>query len=282
MNDYNYFIDDLPLWSAPFGLKLLEHLKYKQNATVLDIGCGEGFPIVEIAARFGKTGQFLGLDPLKKPLKRLELKKKQYQLPTLWAVQAIAEHLPFSSNAVDRIVSNNGLNNVQNLDICLKECHRVIHPSGQMIFAVNTENTMKEFYEVFTQILETSDPEIAEKIKNQIRQKRLSKQQWDSKLEKSGFITDNIISEQFTLSFSNGTTMLEYYLIRQFFLPGWLALVEDGKRNEVFSLVEAEFNRQAHESGKITLTIPYLIFDCHPDNKCRAERQSRQRGSDQA
>ena len=53
MNNFNAFIDDLPLWSAPFGLKLLETLKFKKNINVLDIGCGEGFPLIEIAARFG-------------------------------------------------------------------------------------------------------------------------------------------------------------------------------------------------------------------------------------
>ncbi|MBU1344941.1 MAG: hypothetical protein KKE44_14360 [Proteobacteria bacterium] len=67
MNDFNVFMDDLPLWSAPFGLTLLDTLKFKKNINVLDIGCGEGFPLIEIAARFGETSRFFGLDPLAKP-----------------------------------------------------------------------------------------------------------------------------------------------------------------------------------------------------------------------
>ncbi len=67
MNDFNVFMDELPLWSAPFGLALLDTLRFRKHATVLDIGCGEGFPVIEIASRFGPTCQCIGLDPLFRP-----------------------------------------------------------------------------------------------------------------------------------------------------------------------------------------------------------------------
>ena len=43
--------DELPLWSAPFGLKLLDFIRYKKGITALDIGFGSGFPLIEIARR---------------------------------------------------------------------------------------------------------------------------------------------------------------------------------------------------------------------------------------
>lgn len=264
LNDFNYFIDDLPFWSAPFGFRLLECLEFKKNAAVLDIGCGEGFPIVEIAARFGKTGRFLGIDPLRNPLKRFKLKKRQYDLPTAWAIQAVSEELPFASGTFDSIVSNNGLNNVSDLNRCLEECRRVIHKSGQMVFTVNTEDTMKEFYAVFTQVLEGSSPGISMKVKEQIRQKRLSEEQWREKLSNAGFKIHTVTRDRFALFFADGTTMLDYYLIKKFFLPGWQALVEDGKRNDVFSGVETRLNEIARDSGRLEMTIPFMVFDCRP------------------
>ncbi|MFU8770491.1 MAG: hypothetical protein ACNA7H_12185 [Desulfotignum sp.] len=91
MNDFNSFMDELPLWSAPFGLTLLDTLRFRKHVTVLDIGCGEGFPIIEIASRFGETCRCVGLDPLTGPLKRMAYKKQVYRLPGVHAVQGAAD-----------------------------------------------------------------------------------------------------------------------------------------------------------------------------------------------
>jgi hypothetical protein len=34
--------DELPLWSAPFGFKLLDFINYKPNISAIDLGCGTG------------------------------------------------------------------------------------------------------------------------------------------------------------------------------------------------------------------------------------------------
>lgn len=262
MNDFNTFIDDLPLWSAPFGLRLLDCLKIRRNLNVLDIGCGEGFPIIEIAARFGKTGSFFGLDPLRKPLKRMELKKKLYQLPTVHAIQAYAEFLPFKTKHFDLIVSNNGMKNVTNLKQTLRECRRAIKPSGQMVIAVNSNQTMKEFYALFQTILEETTNQAKGKIESQIQGKKRSGKEWCTLLEDFGFRVKTVCNDQFTMSFSDGTALMDHYLIRQFFLPGWKSLVDIRKRSAVFQRIETELNQAAIENGQVSLTIPYIVLDC--------------------
>jgi arsenite methyltransferase len=265
LNDFNTFIDDLPLWSAPFGLRLLDCLKIKRNVNVLDIGCGEGFPIIEIAARFGKTGNFFGLDPLRKPLKRMAFKKELYQLPTVQAVQAYAEFLPFKTSHFDLIVSNNGMNNLTNLKQTLKECRRTIKPSGQMVIAVNSEQTMKEFYALFQTILEEITNQAKGKIDSQIQSKRRSEKEWLTLLKASGFGVKTILNDQFIMSFLDGTALMDHYLIRHFFLPGWKSLVEARKRSAVFQQIESELNKVALEKGQVSLTIPYIVLDCQAE-----------------
>ena len=56
-------LDELPLWSAPFGLKLLDAIEYKPNISALDIGFGNGFPLTELAMRLGETSTVYGIDP---------------------------------------------------------------------------------------------------------------------------------------------------------------------------------------------------------------------------
>ncbi len=37
--------DELPFWSAPFGIRLFEQIHLKKNIRALDIGFGAGFPL---------------------------------------------------------------------------------------------------------------------------------------------------------------------------------------------------------------------------------------------
>ena len=77
---YTSVWDELPLWSAPFGLKLLEIVNYKKNIKVLDIGSGTGFPLIEIAQRLGETSEFYGIDPWETAIVRLKEKTEFMQL----------------------------------------------------------------------------------------------------------------------------------------------------------------------------------------------------------
>src|SRR5947207_15725775 len=62
--------DELPLWSAMFGLLLLEEVPLANITSALDVGCGTGFPLIELAERLGKHAHVHGLDPWKAGLKR--------------------------------------------------------------------------------------------------------------------------------------------------------------------------------------------------------------------
>ncbi len=41
--EFGDFYDELPLWSAPLGLLLLEHVPLRPGITILDVGAGTGF-----------------------------------------------------------------------------------------------------------------------------------------------------------------------------------------------------------------------------------------------
>ena len=72
--DFVSCIDELPLWSAPFGLSLLDAIEMKAGLKVLDIGCGCGFPLIELAQRLGNSCSLNGIDPWETALGRVRLK----------------------------------------------------------------------------------------------------------------------------------------------------------------------------------------------------------------
>src|SRR5512135_2749948 len=130
-------LDDLPLWSAPFGLRLLDAAVRGPAAAVLDVGCGTGFPLVELAQRLMPRDRCVGVDPWRPALARARRKVDAAAAPAR-VVAAACEALPFRGASFDLIVSNNGFNNVTDIDASFRECARVAVPGARLLMTMNT------------------------------------------------------------------------------------------------------------------------------------------------
>src|ERR1017187_1721464 len=93
--------DELPLWSAMFGLLLLEEVPMHGVATVLDIGCGTGFPLIELAERLGPRAHVHGIDPWHAALARAAEKIVSRATPNVTLHEGTASAMPFADGMFD-------------------------------------------------------------------------------------------------------------------------------------------------------------------------------------
>ncbi len=259
-------IDELPLWSAPFGLKLLDTVKLKHNIKALDIGCGLGFPVIELSQRLGNTSKIFGIDPWEKAIERTLFKIKKYEINNVEIIKGIAEELPFEDSFFDLIVSNNGINNVPDMKLALSECARVSKSSAQLVITLNLEDTMIEFYQVFEEVLKGNNlnKEIT-KMKEQIYSKRKPLSEIEELLKIAGFNFINTYHDKFYLRFIDGTTMFNHSLIKYWFLGGWKSILDDNHLEKIFNEVELRLNNIAKERGEIQLAVPFVTIDCRKE-----------------
>jgi SAM-dependent methyltransferase len=256
-------IDDLPLWSSPFGLRLLDTIIMKKNIRALDIGCGTGFPLVEIAERLGDTCKVHGIDPWEQALDRVREKLTVYDIDNVELVTGRAEDMPFDSGCFDLIVSNNGINNVSDMTKTIQECRRVLKPGSQMVLTMNLDNTMEEFYSVFLQVLsERGLQESIFRVKEHIYSRRKPLAEVTGLLETGGFAVRQLYHDTFKLRFVDATTMLNHYLIRFWFIGGWRDAVDQEHLTDVFEATESRLNKQAERDGEMVLTVPFVTIDC--------------------
>lgn len=254
--------DELPLWSAPFGMALLEAIEYRNGITALDIGFGTGFPLTELAMRLGEGSVVYGIDPWEPAIARTRQKIAAYGITNIRIIQGMAESLPLENDSVDLIVSNNGLNNVSDLDRVLFECARVIRTGGQFVITVNLDKTMQEFYREFTGLLADMNmqPEI-ERVQEHIRTKRRPLREILSMLEVNGFSIVEKKEKQFNYHFSSGTAMLNHYFIRQAFLESWISILPEGEAEKFFEELEQRLNGLARGLGSLQLSIPFALIN---------------------
>jgi ubiquinone/menaquinone biosynthesis C-methylase UbiE len=262
-NEMVSVIDELPLWSAPFGLNLLDKITYRKNISALDIGSGLGFPLLEVAMRLGNTCKVYGIDPWEAAVERIKAKIRVYGITNVEIINGFAEKIPLPDNSVDLIFSNNGLNNVNDINVVLGECGRISKIGAQIVFTYNTDRTMNEFYSVLEELLleKNMTGEIAQ-MKAHIYKKRKPVEEFIRLLNESGYVINEISHDKFTYSFVDGTAMFNHFLIRLAFIDSWKEFIPKEKQNEFFAEVVERLNQLAQSNGVLNLTIPFVLIDC--------------------
>jgi arsenite methyltransferase len=262
LSEYVNFSDECPLWSAPFGLKLLDYIDYKQNISAIDIGFGTGFPLTEIALRLGESSTVYGIDPWTAAIERVKKKIEYYRISNIIIFNGIAESIPLSDSSVDLIVSNNGINNVSDINQVIRECSRILKSGGQFVLTMNLDKSMFEFYGQLEKVLSelNMQPEI-ELMSRHISQKRPPLDEIISMLQNHGFLIKDLEHDQFNYRFSNGSAMLSHYFIRLAFMDSWIKILPKDNLEQIFDTIEGRLNDQAKLLNGINLTIPFVLIN---------------------
>lgn len=260
-------LDELPFWSSAFGLELLDRMVYKPKLRVLDIGCGTGFPMLEVAMRLGGEAMVYGLDPNAQALKLANAKARLLGISSVHLLQAKAESIPLPPNSIDIIISNNGLNNVTDISVVLDECKRVLTTDGQLLFTYNTFNTFDLFYRVFEEVLSEMGLQASINLMYEhIQNKRPPLQPTLDLLSAKGFAVNTIDNHQFLYRFASGTAFFTHGFIRSAFYPSWHQLVPVDKASAVFCSIEARLNQLAKENTGISMPVPFVVVHCRLKN----------------
>lgn len=255
-------IDELPLWSAPFGMKLLDKINYRKNITALDIGFGLGFPLLEVAMRLGNTCKLYGIDPWEKAVERARIKLKHYQISNVEIIEGVAEKIPLPDNSIDLIISNNGINNVNDINQTMREVNRIAKPGAQFVFTFNTDKTMIEFYSALESVLtEMNLSDEVEKMKKHIYEKRRPVEEIMNLLSENNFIINELNHDEFHYTYADATTMFNHFLIRLAYIDSWKKLIPDKLQEPVFREIEERLNNIAMERGSLKLTVPFALID---------------------
>lgn len=102
---------------------------------VLDLGSGAGLDVLLSARRVGPHGKAYGLDMTDEMLEEALQNQKKSGITNVEFLKGHIEDIPLPDNSIDVIISNCVINLSADKDKVLKECFRVLKPSGR--FAVS-------------------------------------------------------------------------------------------------------------------------------------------------
>jgi ubiquinone/menaquinone biosynthesis C-methylase UbiE len=253
--------DELPLWSAPFGMELLRNITYRRGMKVLDIGCGSGFPLLTLSQRLGSTCHIYGLEPNEGAYSRAIKKINMMGLKNVSISTTKAEEMDFKDGFFDMICSNNGLNNVEDIEKSFMNCGRVAKAGCRLVYTMNLKGTMPVFYDALkSMVRKIPNSGLVEKIDHHIFTKRKPVEYLKNLTERSGFKIMSISLRSFSMNYLDGTAFLSDFLIRQAFMPLWKELLPEDQQQTIFNELEEYLNRIAKAKGFLELEIPFVCI----------------------
>lgn len=254
--------DELPLWSSPFGLLLLDNFPIGNYTKYLDIGFGTGFPLIDIAQRLGSNCQAFGIDPWKAGYKRTKTKLELLGIENVHLINGDASQLPFSDNQFDLITSNLGINNFENPLQVLTECHRVLKPGGSICLTTNLAGTFAEFYNIYDKTIGELGMEQYRTKFNEHVQHRGTEKSVIHLLKSSGFQPKTCKQSTYQMRFLNGTAFLNYSYTILGFIDSWKTMFDPKDKVAFFDRLESNLNDYSIIKGELSLSIPVLYIDC--------------------
>lgn len=259
--EVNWIYNDLPQWSAMCGLVLLKHLPLRKNLRVLDLGCGDGYPTLEIIQRLGCTSQIVGIDPWPDGIRKARRKAEIMGIPNAEFVEGDAGHLPFEDESFDLIVSNLLVNNLSDRAAVLSECRRVAKPQAILSWGTNLREHMPEFYAVFERTLAQLDMKEALAKLTEHVQKRVTIEGLNTMMAEYGFLPTRAVTEMTSFRFLDGSAMLRHFIIKEAFLDEWRRLLAPNTEQDVFRHVEQELNLVAQKKGELCISVPMAYVE---------------------
>lgn len=245
--------DELSFWSSRFGALLFDHLELKTNITGLDVACGTGFPLFELAHAHGPSSRFTGLDIWPEAIVRARRKLAIYGLSNVVLQEGDGAAMPFPNAHFDLIVSNLGINNFVDPPAVLAECHRVAKAGARIALTTNVTGHMAAFYDLFRQTLRELGRNSLIPALNAQEAHRGTRDTIEQLLLDGGFAITQMVEDECFLSFADGTAMLRHPLVG-FFEEGWRTVTADA---EVWRAIEEKLNA----ASPLRMRVPMLYAE---------------------
>lgn len=124
--------------------KLIELKVFKENMTVVDLGCGDGYIARAIA---GFVNKVIAVDISSEMLKELNRKAMQSGITNIVTIETQAEDVPVEDSSVDAVCANMFLHHIEEPEFAIKEMFRVVKNGGVAVVSDFVEHNNKELKE---------------------------------------------------------------------------------------------------------------------------------------
>jgi ubiquinone/menaquinone biosynthesis C-methylase UbiE len=227
----------LPIWSMRFGRMLLRKIETPpQKSMILDVGCGTGYPALEILRKLDDQSRIIAIDCASEMLN--VARKKAGDLSgkrIFFRTETIDKKLSFATDVYDVVVANDAVWELDDPRAAITDFARVCKPGGFVLVTMPLAGSWAEFYDIYREVLVKHDHhEILRKLEEELQRAPDPEQarQW---LEEAGLLDVTVETEQFDLLFRSAREFFFAPVIEYGPLPQWKEIAGKGETmQEIF------------------------------------------------
>lgn len=211
----------VPRYSSLFGRMLLAQLPRGERLQVLDVGCGTGYPALDVLSRLGDGGRVIAIDP---DPARLDVARRRGLGATgrsIFFKADSAEKLSFGDEVFDVAIGNLALGAFQQPDLALAEMRRVLAADGRLLLTHALEGTFEEVFDSFRELaLKRDDKALLGRVER-MAARTPSAPSLVAMVRSAGFSDVEVTTEEFQLAFGSAAEIFTDPAIRVVALPEW-------------------------------------------------------------
>ena len=117
---------------SPLGLRAIEALSPRAGEVIVDIGCGAGQTVLQLADRVGPQGHVIGVDIA--PLLLDAARERARGLPQVSFIEGDAVVLDLPAASIDAFFSRFGVMALSDHAAAFANFHRMLKPNGRLAF----------------------------------------------------------------------------------------------------------------------------------------------------
>jgi ubiquinone/menaquinone biosynthesis C-methylase UbiE len=170
--------------------------------------------------------------------------------------------MSFENDFFDIVVSNYGINNVQDITKTWSEVVRVTKPGAQILFTMYKQEAYFDFYEILAEVFEVM---LLKKELRQLKSQQVVAAKREAQIEKvalkSGLRLVSCDKHQWQWKFASGAAFLNHAWIKEVFFPIWFDLIRPYNQSCFLKLIEDRLDKIVNEKGTLIFNISYSIYE---------------------
>ena len=219
----------VPVWSEPFGRCLLRRLDVPPKSTVLDAGCGTGYPTFSLLEQMDESSRVIGIDRSGPMLDVARRRAGGLAGKRVFLKVENVERLTFADEVFDVVVSNLMLGETDEPRHALTELHRVTRAGGLLGASLALRGTFVEFLDLFREALERAELEDSLARLDDYVESFPEPEGLVRMVEAAGFVDAQVETHRFSLVFRSSREFFFAPVIEHGFLQRWKELTPGGR-----------------------------------------------------